>query len=104
MSATTHWSALKVEGADYQPPKIIEGAVGMPKSMRSRRGTLGAFGMLLDHDGHIVAVHVSPDAGQWVPAMMMTIIRARFHPARLNGVAIPCLIIVGADTELEAAQ
>lgn len=101
---TPYAMALKVEGAKYQPPKIIDGAVRMPKSMRSRRGTLGTFGMLLDHDGHIVAVHVSPNAGQWVPAMMMTIIRARFQPARLNGVAIPCLIIVGAGTELEAAQ
>jgi len=101
---TPYAMALKVEGADYQPPKIIDGAVGMPKSMRSRRGNLGAFGMLLDHDGHIVAVHVTPNANQWVPAMMMTIIRARFQPARLNGVAIPCLIIVGPGTELEAAQ
>ena len=88
---TPYAMALKVEGADYQPPKIIDGAVNMPKSMRAEGGTLGAFGMLLDHDGHIVAVHVSPNAGQWVPAMMMTIIRARFQPARLNGVAIPCL-------------
>lgn len=101
---TPYAMALKVEGADYQPPKIIDGAVRMPKSMRSRRGTQGAFGMLLDHDGHIVAVHISANAGQWVPAMMMTIIRARFQPARLNGVAIPCLIIVGAGMELEAAQ
>jgi len=101
---TPYAMALKVEGADYQPPTIIDGAVRMPKSMRSRRGTQGTFGMLLDHDGHIVAVHVSANAGQWVPAMMMTIIRARFLPARLNGVAIPCLIIIGAGTEAEAAQ
>jgi tetratricopeptide (TPR) repeat protein len=101
---TPYAMALKVENAEYEPPKIIDGAVRMPKSMRSRRGTQGAFGMLLDHDGRIVAVHVSANAGQWVPAMMMTIIRARFQPARLNGVAIPCLIIVGAGTELEAAQ
>ena len=99
---TPYAMALKVEGADYKPPKIIGGAVRMPKTMRSRRGTEGAFGMLIDHDGHIVAVHMSPNAGQWVPAMMMTIIRARFQPARLNGVAIPCLIIVGGGTELEA--
>ena len=101
---TPYAMALKVEGADYQPPEIIDGAVRMPKSMRSRRGTPGAFHMLLDHDGRVVAVHVTPNAGQWVPAMMMTIIRARFQPARLNGVAIPCLIIVGAGTELDAAQ
>ena len=101
---TPYAMALKVEGADYQPPKIIDGAVRMPKSMRSRRGTQGTFGMLLDHEGRIVAVHVSANADQFVPAMMMTIIRARFLPARLNGVAIPCLIIVGSGTELEAAQ
>ena len=39
---------------------------------------------------------------EWAPTMVMTIIRTRFHPARLNGVKIPCLIIVGADTALES--
>ena len=60
--------------------------------------------MLLDHHGRVIAVHVKPNSGQWVPAMMMSIIRARFQPARLNGAPIPCLIIISADTELEMAQ
>lgn len=102
---TPYAMALKVDGAEYLPPKIIDGAVQMPKSMRSRRSaTEGAFGMLLNHDGRVVAVHMTPTAEQWVPAMMMTIIRARFQPARLNGVNIPCLIIIGADHEIELAQ
>jgi hypothetical protein len=101
---TPYAMALKVEGADYVPPKVVDGAVRMPKTMRSRRSTAGAFGMLLNHDGRVVAVHMTPNSGQWVPAMMMSIIRARFQPARLNGVPIPCLIIIGAGSELEAAQ
>ena len=101
---TPYAMALKVEGAEYQPPKLIDGAMRMPKSMRSRRSSIGAFGMLLDHEGRIVAVHVTPNASQYVPAMMMTLIRARFHPAKLNGVNIPCLIIIGENSEIEMAQ
>jgi len=98
---TPYAMALKEEGIDYVPPKIIDGAVKMPSTIRSRRSR-GGFGVLIDHRGRIVAVHVTPDASEWAPAMVMTIIRAQFHPARLNGVKIPCLIIVGADTGLES--
>ena len=98
---TPYALALKEEGIDYVPPKIIDGAVKMPSTIRSRRSR-GGFGVLIDHRGRIIAVHVTPDAGEWAPTMVMTIIRTRFHPARLNGVKIPCLIIVGADTALES--
>jgi hypothetical protein len=60
--------------------------------------------MLLDHNGRIVAVHLAANTNAWAPSMMMAIIRARFTPARLNGIAIPCLIIMGANTDLDAAQ
>jgi len=95
--------ALKAEGALYLPPEVASGASRMPSTMRSRRGSQGGFALLLSHKGRIVAVHMTPNAGQWAPAMMMSVIRARFRPARLNGVAIPCLIIVGVDNMIESA-
>jgi len=101
---TPYAMALKVEGARYEPPKVIDGAMRLPRTMRSRRASEGGFGMLLDHEGRIVAVHLAPNAEQYMPAMMMALIRARFRPARLNGVNIPCLIIIGAGTEIETAQ
>lgn len=96
--------ALRHDDADYDPPKIVDGAMKLPSTMRSRRASRGGLGMLLDHNGRIVAVHVTSDAAEWAPSMMMTIIRARFQPARLNGVEIPCLIILGSDSQLEADQ
>jgi len=101
---TPYSLALKADGAEYTPPKIIDGAVRAPSTLRSRRSESGAFGMLLDHEGHIVAVHLTPNAGSWAPTMMMTLIRAHFRPARLNGVPIPCLVIIGADNILELGQ
>ena len=101
---TPYALALKAEGAEYQPPKIIDGAVRAPSTLRSRRSERGAFGMLLDHKGHIVAVHLTPNAGEWAPTMMMTLIRAQFRPAKLNGVPIPCLVIMGAGNVLESVQ
>ncbi len=60
--------------------------------------------MLIDHKGHIVAVHLTPNAGEWAPTMMMTLIRAQFRPAKLNGVPVPCLVIMGAGNVLESVQ
>jgi tetratricopeptide (TPR) repeat protein len=98
--------ALRVEDAVYEPPKIVDGAMKLPSTMRSRRSASsdGGLGMLLDHNGRIVAVHLAANTNAWAPSMMMAIIRARFTPARLNGIAIPCLIIMGANTDLDAAQ
>jgi tetratricopeptide (TPR) repeat protein len=102
---TPYALALKENEEAYEPPRVIDGAVKMPSTMRSRRSaSMGGFGMLVDHTGRIVAVHLASDTAEWAPAVMMTIIRAKFHPARLNGVPIPCLIILGADSELESAQ
>ena len=75
-----------------------------PSTMRSRRDSLGAFAILLDHNGRVVAAHVTPEAGSWAPARVMSLIRARFRPARLSGVPIPCLVIMGADNVLETVH
>ncbi len=101
---TPYALALREEDALYEPPKIVDGAMKLPSTMRSRRSSAGGLGMLVDHTGRIVAVHLAADTSAWAPSMMMSIIRARFTPARLNGVAIPCLIIMGENAGLEASQ
>lgn len=97
--------ALREERANYEPPKVVDGAMKLPSTMRSRRSSSSdGLGMLLDHNGRIVAVHLASDTSAWAPSMMMAMIRARFTPARLNGVPIPCLIIMGEKPEPDAAQ
>ena len=76
--------ALRANGADYVPPKVTDGAVKAPSTLRSRRGSQGGFALLVDHRGRIVAVHMTANAGEWASSMMMTMVRARFQPARLN--------------------
>jgi hypothetical protein len=35
---------------------------------------------------------------------MMSVINARFTPAKLNGVSIPSLVILGADSRFQTIQ
>ena len=101
---TPYALALQVGIEHYTPPAVIDGAVRIPSTMRSRRDSRGAFAILLDHNGRVVAAHLTPDAGSWAPARVMSLIRARFRPARLSGVPIPCLVIAGADNVLETVH
>lgn len=87
--------AIGREDARYEPPQIRDGLVKPPSTMRSRRGTRGGFALLIDHQGRVIAAHLTPDADSWAPATLMSVVRARFKPARLNDVPIPCLVILG---------
>lgn len=98
---TPYALALKAENANYEPPEILGGARPLPRNMRSRRSSRGAFAILLDPAGKVVAAQITPGAESWAPASVMSLVRARFRPAKLNGVPIPCLVIVGAEDELE---
>jgi tetratricopeptide (TPR) repeat protein len=92
--------ALRAENARYQPPEVLD-AAAVPGGMRSRRSSRGAFAILLDSTGKVVAAQLTPGAESWAPAAVMALVRARFRPATLNGVPIPCLVIVGAEDVLE---
>ncbi len=101
---TPYAMALQVGVEHYTPPEVIDGAVRISSTMRSRRDSRGAFAILLDHNGRVVAAYLTPDAGSWAPARVMSLIRDRFRPARLSGVRIPCLVIMGADNVLETVH
>lgn len=102
--STPYALALRAEDARYQPPAVLDGATPVPSNMRSRRGSRGAFAILLDSSGKVVAAHITAGAESWAPATVMSLVRARFRPATLNGVAIPCLVIVGAKDGLEVER
>jgi tetratricopeptide (TPR) repeat protein len=101
---TPYALAIRNGDAVYEPPEVIDGVVKPPSTLRSRRDSRGAFAMLVDHKGKLLAVHVSRDAGNWASPLMMSMIRARFRAAKLNGVAIPCLVIFGADNVIETVK
>jgi hypothetical protein len=54
------------------------------------------MGVLIDHKGRIAAAHMTPNSGNWAPAMMMSVIRALFSPAKLNGIPVPSITILRA--------
>jgi tetratricopeptide (TPR) repeat protein len=89
--------ALKVGAARYEPPRVVDGVASLPAHLLSRRAHTGGFALLLDHRGRLVAAHLTPEAQSWAPAALMSLVRARFRPARLNGVAVPCLFVFRAE-------
>jgi tetratricopeptide (TPR) repeat protein len=89
--------ALKAGGERYEPPRVVDGVAVLPPHLLSRRAYKGGFALLLDHRGRLVAAHLTTEAQSWAPAALMSLIRARFRPARLNGVAVPCLAIFRAE-------
>lgn len=101
---TPYALALRADESGYEAPEAVDGVVKPPSTIRSRRDSRGAFALLVDHHGRIVAAHVTPEAGSWARAMVMSVIRARFRPAKLNGVAIPCLVILGADNVTDTVK
>jgi tetratricopeptide (TPR) repeat protein len=101
---TPYAMALKAEESVFDPPQAVDGVVRVPSNLRSRRAARGGFGLLLDHKGKVLAAHLSPDAESWALATMMSIVRARFRPAKLNGVPVPCLVILGAEDVVDADQ
>jgi tetratricopeptide (TPR) repeat protein len=99
---TPYAMALKAEGSVFEPPQALDGFVRVPSNLQSRRSARGGFGLLLDHKGKVLAAHLTPDAETWALVNLMSIVRARFRPAKLNGVPIPCLLILGAQDVIEA--
>lgn len=101
---TPYALALSAADASYEPASIQEGLVRIPRSMRSRRGTRGGFGLLIDHEGRVLAAHLTPDAEGPATTALMALVRAKFTPARLNGVRVPCLVIFGEGDLAEPAR
>ncbi len=95
--STPYALALRAENARYEPPAVVDAPPFVQTNLRSRRNSRGAFAILLDPTGKVVAAHMTPEAESWATTAVMSFVRARFHPATLNGVPIPCLVIVGAE-------
>ena len=55
----------------------------------------GGFSVLIDHQGHVIAAQIGAQTRGSAPMMMVSLVKATYEPARLNGIPIPALFTVG---------
>ncbi|MGH9318500.1 MAG: tetratricopeptide repeat protein [Vicinamibacteria bacterium] len=88
------------EEGTYQPPRLVKFDVQPPKNMDSRRsGRSSSIAVLVDHRGKVVAAHLGGDSSGSTPLMMVSLVKATYAPASLNGIPIPALLTMGEGEE-----
>lgn len=80
----------------YEPPRVVRYRVPPPKGMDSRRQSeSGGFAVLIDHRGKVIAAQIGARSSGTMPLMMLSLVRATFEPASLNGIPIPAVVSLG---------
>ncbi len=88
------------EEGTYQPPRVVKFDVPPPKNMDSRRsGRSSSIAVLVDHRGKVVAAQLGGDSSGSTPLMMVSLVRATFAPASLNGIPVPAILFMGEEEE-----
>jgi len=88
------------EEGTYQPPRVVKFDVPPPKEMGSRRsGRSSSIAVLVDHRGKVVAAQLGGDSSGSTPLMMVSLVRATFAPASLNGIPVPAVLFMGEEEE-----
>ena len=88
--------ALAEGGGEYLPPRVVRYGVPPPKNMDSRRSAANnGFSVLIDHQGHVIAAQIGGQAKGTAPMMMLSLVKATYEPASLNGIPIPAILTVG---------
>jgi tetratricopeptide (TPR) repeat protein len=91
------------EGGTYEPPRVVKFDVPPPKQMDSRRsGASSSLALLVDHRGKVVAAHLGGQSAGSTPLMMVSLVRATYAPASLNGIPIPALLMMGEEVLSDA--
>jgi tetratricopeptide (TPR) repeat protein len=83
-----------------QPP-VPKGSVAPPPpSIRSRRTSdeNGGMAVLINHEGKVVAAQLTASSGP-IPYMVMSMVRASFEPAAVNGIPVPWVLSVGGESD-----
>ncbi|TDI45218.1 MAG: tetratricopeptide repeat protein [Acidobacteria bacterium] len=93
--------AMKATMADdvgsYLPPRVVRYRTPPPKAMDSRRQSKsGGFAVLIDHRGKVIAAQIGAQSSGTMPLMMLSLVRAIFEPASLNGIPIPAIVSLGS--------
>ena len=89
-------AAFDKEPGSYEPPRVVRFDVAPPKGMDSRRASeTSAVAVLVDHQGKVVAAQVAPESTGSMPLMVLSLVRATYSPASLNGVPVPAVFTLG---------
>jgi hypothetical protein len=68
--------------------------------MQSRRsGQTDFIAVLVDHRGKVVAAHVGGNSAGSAPMMMVSLVKATYAPASLNGIPVPAVLFMGEEEE-----
>lgn len=88
--------ALDEDSGEYLPPRVIRFTVPPPRGMESRRASMDdGFSVLVDHEGKVIAAQIGARTGGSAPMMMLSLVKATYEPASLNGIPIPALVRMG---------
>jgi tetratricopeptide (TPR) repeat protein len=80
----------------YEPPRIIRFDVPPPRGMESRRTSeSNQIAVLVDQRGKVLAAHLGGGDGS-TPMIMVSLVRATYAPASLNGIPVPALLVMGS--------
>ena len=93
LMAVRERSAMNVP---YEPPILRSTPVPLRGSGGSRRSAeTDGMMVLIDHRGRVKSAHFNPESSGRIHQMMMSLVRGRFTPATLNGVAVPSIMALG---------
>lgn len=80
----------------YVPPVLRSTPVPLRGSGGSRRSSESdGIMVLIDHRGRVKSAHFNPESSGRAHQMMMSLVRGRYTPATLNGVAVPSIMALG---------
>ncbi len=84
------------DGALYEPATLLSTEAPFRDRGGSRRSSRSdGLLVLIDHRGSVKAAHFAPDSSARAHLTMLSLLRGRYRPARLNGVAVPSILASG---------
>ncbi len=84
------------QGALYEPATMLDTDVPFAGGSGSRRSSRNdGILVLIDHRGRVKAAHFAPDSSNRAHLTMLSLVRGRYRPARLNGVSVPSILASG---------
>jgi tetratricopeptide (TPR) repeat protein len=91
--------AVKAKGGLYEPPRMVRQDVPPPRNLQSRRGAAesGGLSLIIDQNGKVAAARLGSDTAGPVPVLLMSVMRAVFRPAEVNGVPVPSVLVFGGE-------
>ncbi len=85
--------------AEYVPATLRSTEVPLRGGGGSRRSSeRDGVMLLIDHTGDVKSAHFNPESSSRLHQTMMSLLRGRFRPATLNGIAIPSIMAFGSFT------